>query len=36
MTKTKLGLDKDTKKFKFKICLRIMMVMCIKQHLCNI
>ena len=36
MTKINLGLDTDTKKFKFKIYLRIMMVICIKQHLCNI
>ena len=31
-----LGLDKDTTYTKYKMCLSIMMDICIKQHLSNI
>ena len=31
-----LGLDMDTNIFKYEICLNVVMVICIKQHLTNI
>ena len=37
MTQIELGLDMDTNDYaKYKMCLSIMMVICIKQHLRNI